>query len=300
MVRNYKKKTNRASIDENNMKNAIKEVLRNKILRVAARNFNVQRGTLHSRIKKMKQKYSPEELSKIYNDDSGNESEQGDNSPIYSSKYSVSQVFTNDQETELVQYIKTCSNMNYGLTFQQIRILAYDYVCVLPNCKFPNQWSINKKAGIEWLKSFMKRNKDKISLRKPENTSLSRATGFNKRSVAEFFENYTSVITKHNFKPEQIFNVDETGVTTVLKPVKIVSTKGKKQVTLAASAERGELTTFVGIINAVGIALPPVYVFPRIRHPDEYLLGGPTSSIALGNRTGWMTAELFLSVLEHI
>ena len=94
--------------------------------------------------------------------------------------------------------------------------------------------------------------------------------------------------------------MDETGVATVLKPVKIVSTKGKKQVSLAASAERGELTTLVGIVNAVSMALPPVYVFPRIRHPDEYLTNSPTSSIALGNHTGWMMGELFPKVLEHI
>jgi hypothetical protein len=96
---------------------------------------------------------------------------------------------------------------------------------------------------------------------------LARATGFNKRCVSEFFE------------PERIFNVDETGVTTVLKPVKIVSAKGKKQVSLAASAERGELVTFVGIVNAVGTALPPIYVFPRTRHPDQYLINAPTSVV---------------------
>jgi hypothetical protein len=39
--------------------------------------------------------------------------------------------------------------MNYGLTYKNIRILAYDYACVLPNCKFPNQWHNNKKAGID-------------------------------------------------------------------------------------------------------------------------------------------------------
>lgn len=301
MVRSYKNKTNRANIDEQNIKNAVHAVLNKQMSeRVAATNFQIKRGTLHSRIQKLKQKYSPEQLIKLFNDDSGNESNTENKNPTFSSKYTVCQVFTNDQENELVKYIKTCCDMNYGLTYKQIRILAYEYACALPNCKFPNQWHENKKAGIDWLKSFMNRNKNKITLRKPENTSLARATGFNKRAVSEFFENYITVLKKYNFKPEQIFNLDETGVTTVLKPVKIVSAKGRKQVSLAASAERGELTTFVGIINAVGLALPPVYVFPRIRHPDEYLTNAPTSSLALGNRSGWMTGELFLTVLEHI
>ncbi|KAF2901704.1 hypothetical protein ILUMI_04483 [Ignelater luminosus] len=38
-----------------------------------------------------------------------------------------------------------------------------------------------------------------------------------------------------------------------MKPVKVVSTLGKKQVSQIPSAERGELDTFVGIINAVKI-----------------------------------------------
>ena len=185
MVRNYKKKTNRVNIDEIAMKNAIREVLRNKISeRGAAINFRVKRGTLHSRIQKIK-KYSHEELCKLYGkENSGSESNVEDTL----SKYTVHQVFTTEQEHELVQYIKTCSDINYGLTYRQIRVIAYQYGSVLPNCKVPNRWKVNQKAGIDWLKCFMRRNKSKISLRKPENTSLARATGFNKNSVSEFFE----------------------------------------------------------------------------------------------------------------
>lgn len=36
---------------------------------------------------------------------------------------------------------------------------------------------------------------------------------------------------------------------TVLEAVKIVSAKGKMQASIAASDEKGELTSFVGVIN---------------------------------------------------
>ncbi|KAF2887425.1 hypothetical protein ILUMI_18749 [Ignelater luminosus] len=45
-----------------------------------------------------------------------------------------------------------------------------------------------------------------------------------------------------------------------MKPVKVVSTLRKKQVSQIALAERGELVTFVGIINAVGQSFPPVEI----------------------------------------
>lgn len=300
MVRTYIKQTNRANISEVSMKQAIHEILSNRMSqREASRCFDIKRGTLLSRLKKLRTKYSAEQLMQVYRDDSGNECDNNEDA-AYSSKYTVAQVFSTKQEEELVKYIKMCSDMNYGLTYKQIRMLAHEYACIFPECKIPARWQQNKIAGLDWLKSFMNRNKTEISLRKPENTSLARATGFNKRSVSEFFDNYVSVISKHKFHAEQIYNLDETGVTTVLNPQKIVSTKGKKQVSVATSAERGELTTFVPVINAIGHALPPVYLYPRIRNPDNYLINAPTSSIALGNRNGWMTAELFPKVLEHI
>ncbi|XP_018575682.1 uncharacterized protein LOC108914356 [Anoplophora glabripennis] len=128
MMRNYKCKTDRANINEHNMKNAIRKVICRRLSeREAARNFNLKRVTLHSRIDKIKQKYSTEELPKLYDDDSDRESCADNETPSFSSKYTVCQVFTATQEAELVNYIKTCSDMNYGLTYKQIRILAYDY-----------------------------------------------------------------------------------------------------------------------------------------------------------------------------
>lgn len=43
------------------------------------------------------------------------------------------------------------------------------------------------------------------------------------------------------------------------------------QVGQIVSAERGELVTFVGILNAVGDSIPPVFIFPLVRYKDAFL-----------------------------
>lgn len=146
----------------------------------------------------------------------------------------------------------------------------------------------------------MKRYRNDLSLRKPENTSISRSMAFNKPVIEDFFVKYAYVLEKYKFKPDNIWNLDETGITTVMPPAKVVAPKGKKQVAHISSQERGELVTFVGMVNAVGGTVPPVFVYPRVRNPEEYLGDEyPTSAIALGNKKGWMTSELFPKVLQH-
>lgn len=77
--------------------------------------------------------------------------------------------------------------MHYGLTYKQARELAFQYATAFGKC--PAKWTENRQAGIDWLEGYMKRHKE-LSLRKPENASLSRATSFNKHNVTKFFDNY--------------------------------------------------------------------------------------------------------------
>lgn len=62
------------------------------------------------------------------------------------------------------------------------------------------------------------------------------------------------------------------------------------------------MVTQVGIICASGAALPPVWVFPRKRYDENRMMKGQTQTGALGlvHKSGWMTCENFLLVLEHL
>ncbi|BES91111.1 DDE [Nesidiocoris tenuis] len=85
------------------------------------------------------------------------------------------------------------------------------------------------KAGEDLFRYFMERHPSQ-SLRKPQATSLARATSFNKTNVDNFFKLLKSLLGKYKFEPQDIYNMDETGVTTVQTPDRVVARKGFKQV----------------------------------------------------------------------
>ena len=135
----------------------------------------------------------------------------------------------------------------------------------------------------------------------PEGTSIPRATAFNRYNVDMFFDQYEGIITRPNFKlePHRIWNLDETGVKTVQGTSKILSEKGQNQVEEMTSAERGGLVTMCCCVNAIGAALPPAYIFPRVNFRDHMLTCAPNVSMGLATPSGWMNSELFPLVLKH-
>ena len=100
----------------------------------------------------------------------------------------------------------TSSKMFHGLTRCATRRLVYENT--ERNGKTcPSSWHANEMAGVDWLHGFLKR-RNELGLQMPEATSLSRATSFNVTDVCQFFDNFETVICRHDFEPRQIWNLD--------------------------------------------------------------------------------------------
>lgn len=275
------RKTQRGQSDLSSYAAAYEDVKQGTSLRVASERHGVNRMSLWRYLRKR---------------DKANEDEVT-GSTITMGYAAHNKVFTSDQENILSKYLTRCADIYFGLPPKEVRKLAFQ-LTVKYNLKQPATWLENEMAGEEWFRSFMRRNPE-LSVRAAQATSLARATSFNKTNVEAFYDNLQIVLDRHHYEPQNIYNVDETGVTTVQKPDKVVARRGTRQVGAVTSAERGTLVTLAFAANALGNVIPPLFIFPRVRYHDHYVRDGPVGSIGTANPSGWMQDATFLVFLEH-
>ena len=135
-----------------------------------------------------------------------------------------------------MQEIVAMEQAFYGLTTLDLRRLAFD---LAEKMQLKHPFSQHQRmAGCEWLRAFLKRN-PQLSIRSPQATSISRVVGFNKPKVDKFFQVYGDEPAKHKFDAKNIWNMDESGITNVHCPAKVLASKGKGQVSIITSGERG-------------------------------------------------------------
>ncbi|KAJ4426133.1 hypothetical protein ANN_26942 [Periplaneta americana] len=273
MVRVYKRKTEKGRWDEDEVQKALQEIRDKKLsTRQAAFKYQIPRTTLLSRIQRGIN-------YKVIN--------KGRYKPVLNAK----------MEEELKLHVIHLEKLFYGLCVTDLRRLAFEFAEINGISHSFNK--TRRMAGKDWCSGFMKRQGD-LSIRRPEATSLARVTGFSKESVNRFFDLLKQLMDKHKFSADKIFNCDETGISTVQKPRKIIAERGRKQVRRITSLERGRNITMLACVSALGTFIPPFLVYPRVRMNPQLLTGSMNGTVAYANPSGWMDSSLFLKFIEHL
>ena len=140
-------------------------------------------------------------------------------------------------------------------------------------------------AGRNFVSGFMKRNKD-LSLRKPQGVALNHIYGLNKTDVGLFFENLDSVLRHYLFEPHQIYSCDETGLTCVNKPSKVI-------VSSATSGEKGVTTAVLCAVSATGHYVPPLMISKRKKVKPELTDNAPVGTIQGCPENGWVNTVIY-------
>ena len=114
-----------------------------------------------------------------------------------------------------------------------------------------------------------------------------------------FFNNSKSVLDHSHILLEKIFNLGKTVISTVQKLRQVFTFTESKQVGKVTSGERGENVTMCACVSAIGHALPPPFVFPRVHFREHILKEAPNVSLGLSCSSDWMNSKLFPKVLLH-
>ena len=112
-------------------------------------------------------------------------------------------------------------------------------------------------AGRGWYEGFMACHVI-LTLRTPQPLSYARTVCANKEIIDFFLPKLGAAFGQMNLiaKPSQIFNSDETGVTIVHKPSKVVAHIGQRNVPSLTSADKGKMYTVLACVSANGQVLP--------------------------------------------
>ena len=271
MVRNYKKKTDGPKYSNERLREALESLRGGVSLKHCSRIYGIPRRTL------------------------GRHRKGAVTTPGTLKLGPISNALPELVEHELACHVKEMSVRFHGMTGIEVRKLAYR---LAKEKNLPTVFSEEKKmAGEGWLQSFRKRHD--LSLRKPQATNLSRIIGFNKSKVQTFFSLLKESYDKHVYPPANIYNMDETGFTTVQKPGNVIGEKGQKTVGKVTSGERGQLVTAVCSMNAVGSYIPPMFIFPRKRFIETLMNRAAPGCVGAISDSGWTNDQLFIDWLKH-
>jgi len=151
------------------------------------------------------------------------------------------------------------ADMGFGLSRETVMEMAFTIVQKTQR-SHPFR---DGKAGRAWFEGFERRH-PKLTLRTPQPLSYCRAICSNQETIDDFFGKLGALYGRLNLvsKPMLIFNSDETGISVVHKPGKVVAELGRHNVYSMTSAERGKTHTILSCVSASGYVLPPM-IYPR-------------------------------------
>jgi transposase len=211
---------------------------------------------------------------------------------------SKNKLFDSEQEAALAKRIIDLSARGFPLTILQLR----KYACNLAkefHVALPPSWLKKGLASLDWWYGFRRRHPH-LSMRKPEILSKGRAEAFNQDRVESYFRDVMAVIPP-DVDPRCIYNLDETGVTNVEAPKKVIASKRARQVASIQIGERGTLTTVVPVINAIGEVFKPFVIIKRVRLTDELRQRAIDLNIELAcTKSAYMDGVTFQKLLQHV
>lgn len=212
--------------------------------------------------------------------------------PITSSRSGPRPLFTLEEETKLCDHLEFMASIGYGYSRAEVIDLASDYAVSL------KKMSGDNKLGRKWFYQFLDRN-PQLHVIKPRALEMARAKAASEEKINKYFEELHKILDKYDLlnKPEHIVNIDEKGICPQHKPLKVVSNKSQKP--LSVTSPRSNIITLIGGANALGTVIPPYFVFPGKRFNSDLMSGTSAGSHGTCSPTGWSNTVIFEDYIKR-
>jgi len=200
-------------------------------------------------------------------------------------------IFTMDEEQKLYNHITYMADIGFGYSKKSVQYMGKDFAESLGKAMKPDQ----KSLSDNWFYGFCKR-WPKLKSSKPQKLDLARAKT-SRETLNKYYDELFNVLTDNKIinKPQKIFNIDESGVTSEHTPPKIIC--NKDTVPQNITSARSSTVTVIAAGNAAGQSVPPYYVFPGVRWNDDFMKGACPGSAGEMSKSGWSNTSVFLNYL---
>ena len=195
-----------------------------------------------------------------------------------------------EEEKALIDYIKFMATIAQPLTVPGIKAFAWSIAKRHKNTRFNK----DKRPGHSWWDSFKKRNRNEITLRKPDSLDRGRSRMANQTVIDQHFNLLKKTLEELDIldKPDRLFNCDESGMAMDKITSKVIVQRKAKQAYSESKGNRDHITVHA-CVSAGGRALPPFIIFEKAYPSGPYSRSGPDNGVYASSPNGYMDAELF-------
>ena len=185
----------------------------------------------------------------------------------------------------------------YGLTIMDIRVFVFEY-CKRNEIDYSFSREI-KVAGEDFVRGLLKRHKD-LPLRKPQWVVLNRVFSLNKEAVKRYFDKLEIPLNGHHYEPHQIYNCNETGITTMHNPAKVIAPTRKHCVSSMTVVKKVLLPPYrdVPVMHFV-ISYPSWWFLKEKMKKTSLTDHAPPATIQGCSENGWVNTKVFLEFIQH-
>lgn len=158
----------------------------------------------------------------------------------------------------------------------------------------------NNRPGVDWFRSFLKRNQ--LKLKKVEQLECSRrANTSNPFLIYGFYDLLEETMRKLDIfdKPNHIYNVDESGFLYDPKRQEgVVHQSTSAHRTIMGSGK--ETTTVCACVSALGKYLPPLIIFEGKSFWSSWVPDGDETALYAYADNGFMTCDIFYAYIQKL